>query len=143
MIIKNKKAFYEYFVEEEYVAGIQLVGSEIKSIRKGKANLSDSFCSFTDNELFLVNAHIEEYEFANQFNHDPKRQKKLLLTKKELKKLKVKITEKGLTIVPLNMFINKQGLCKITICVAKGKHLYDKRSSIKDADIKRDLERYE
>lgn len=141
MIIKNRKAYYEYFVETEYVAGIQLVGSEIKSIKNGKANLSESFCSFNDDELFLVNSYIEEYEFANQFNHDPKRPKKLLLTKKELKKLKVKIVEKGLTIIPLNMFINKQGLCKVTICVARGKHMYDKRETIKTREVKRDLER--
>lgn len=141
MIIKNRKAYYEYFVETEYVAGIQLVGSEIKSIKNGKANLSESFCSFNNDELFLVNSYIEEYEFANQFNHDPKRPKKLLLTKKELKKLKVKIVEKGLTIIPLNMFINKQGLCKVTICVARGKHMYDKRETIKTREVKRDLER--
>lgn len=141
MIIKNRKAYYEYFVETEYVAGIKLVGSEIKSIRNGKANLSDSFCSFNGDELFLINSYIEEYEFANQFNHDPNRPKKLLLTKKELKKLKIKIVEKGLTIIPLNMFINKNGLCKVTICVARGKHLYDKRETIKTRDVKRDLER--
>jgi SsrA-binding protein len=140
-MIKNRKAYYEYFVENEYVAGIKLVGSEIKSIRSGKANLSDSFCSFNGDELFLINSYIEEYEFANQFNHDPNRPKKLLLTKKELKKLKVKITEKGLTIIPLNMFINKQGLCKVTICVARGKHMYDKRETIKTREVKRDLER--
>jgi SsrA-binding protein len=140
-MIKNKKAYYEFFIEDEIIAGIQLVGSEIKSIRKGKASLSESFCSFTGNELYLVNCHIDEYEFANQFNHDPKRPKKLLLTKKELKKFKIKIKEKGLTIIPLNMFVNKQGLCKVTICVAKGKKLYDRRESIKEKDIKRDLDR--
>jgi SsrA-binding protein len=142
-MIKNKKAYYEFFIEDEIVAGIQLVGSEIKSIRKGKASLSESFCSFTGNDLYLVNCHIDEYEFANQFNHDPKRPKKLLLTKKELKKLKVKIKEKGLTIIPLNMFVNKQGLCKVTICIAKGKKLYDKKNSIFDREekirIKRDF----
>jgi len=141
-MIKNKKAYFEYFIEDEIIAGIQLVGSEIKSIRKGKASLSESFCAFTGKELFLVNCHIDEYEFANQFNHDPKRPKKLLITKKELKKLKTKITEKGLTIIPLNMFVNKQGLCKVTICVAKGKKLFDKRNTIKDRDVKRDMERY-
>lgn len=141
MIIKNKKAYYEYFILDEYICGVQLVGSEIKSIREGKASISESFCSFTGKELFLVNCHINEYKFANQFNHDPKRPKKLLLTKKELKKIKRKITEKGLTLIPLNMFINKEGLCKVTICIAKGKKLYDKKQSIKEKDIKRDLDR--
>jgi SsrA-binding protein len=140
-MIKNKKAYYEYFIEDEIIAGIQLVGSEIKSIRKGKASLSESFCAFTGKELFLVNCHIEEYEFANQFNHDPKRLKKLLITKKELKKLKSKITEKGLTIIPLNMFINDNGLCKVTICVAKGKKLYDKRNSIAEREEKIKIKR--
>lgn len=141
MIIKNKKAYYEYFILDEFVTGICLVGSEIKSIREGKASISESFCSFTNKELFLVNCHINEYKFANQFNHDPKRPKKLLLTKKELKKIKNKIAEKGLTLIPLNMFINKDGLCKVTICIAKGKKLFDKKESIKEKDIKRDLDR--
>jgi SsrA-binding protein len=142
MLIKNKKSTYEYFLLDDYVAGIKLVGTEIKSIRDGKASLVDSFCSFIGEELFLNNSHIAEYKFGNQFNHEPKRPRKLLLTKKELKKIKRKITEKGLTIIPVNMFINKQGFCKVTISIAKGKKLYDKRSSIKDRDVKRDLERY-
>lgn len=136
MIINNKKAHYEYFIEYEIIAGIQLVGSEIKSIRKGKASIMDSYCSFLDNELFLINSYIDEYEFANQFNHDPRRQKKLLLTKKELKKLKIQIKEKGLTIIPLNMFINKRGFCKVTIAVARGKHIYDKRNTISERENK-------
>ncbi len=113
MIIKNKKASYEYFLLEEFTAGIVLVGTEIKSIRLGKASLVDSFCSFKDNELFINNMHITEYEFGNNFNHETKRPRKLLLTKKELRKIKKKITEKGLTIIPVNMFINKDGLCKL------------------------------
>lgn len=140
-MIKNKKAYFEYFIEDEIVVGIQLVGSEIKSIRKGNASLSESFCAFTGNELYLVNCHIEEYEFANQFNHDPKRPKKLLLTKKEIKKLKIKIKEKGLTIIPLKMFINDNGLCKVTICVAKGKKLFDKRNSIAEREEKIKIKR--
>jgi len=142
MIIKNKKATFEYSILDQYVSGIVLVGTEIKSIKKGKASLVDSYCTFTGNELFLINSHIDEYEFGNQFNHDPKRQRKLLLNKKELRKIKRKITEKGLTIVPLNMFINDKGLCKVTICVAKGKKLYDKKIAIKERDIKRELQRY-
>lgn len=143
MLIKNKKAGFEYFLLEQFVCGIVLVGTEIKSIREGKASLVDSFCSFTGDELFLNNSHIAEYKFGNQFNHEPKRSRKLLLTKKELRKLKKKTKEKGLTIVPVNMFINNRGFCKVTISIAKGKKLYDKRSTIKDRDIKRDLERHE
>ena len=139
--IKNKKASYEYFLLEQFTCGIVLVGTEIKSIREGKVNISDSFCSFTGSELFLVNSHINEYKFGNQFNHIPKRPRKLLLRKQELRKIKRKITEKGLTIVPVNMFINKDGFCKINIAIAKGKKLYDKKESIKEKDIKRDLER--
>jgi len=141
MIIKNKKANYEYTLLDEYTAGIMLAGSEIKSIRAGKANISDSFCSFTGDELYLVNAHINEYKFASQYNHEPKRPRKLLLTKRELRKIQAKIKEKGLTIVPLNMFINKQGFCKVTIFVAKGKKEYDKKNSIREKDIKRDTDR--
>ena len=139
--IKNKKASYEYFLLEEMTAGIQLVGTEIKSIRKGDVNIADSFCAFTGNELFLVNAHIKEYKFGNQFNHEPRRPRKLLLKKQELKKIRRKITEKGLTIVPISMFINKEGFCKVNISIAKGKKMYDKRESIRDRDVKRDLER--
>lgn len=141
MIIKNKKAGYEYFLLEQFVAGIILTGTEIKSIRAGKVNITDSFCSFEGNQLFLRNAHIAEYEFGNQFNHEPKRPRVLLLTKKELKKLRGKSTEKGLTIVPVNMFINKEGLCKITIALAKGKKNHDKRNSISEREQKRDLDR--
>lgn len=139
MIIKNKKASYEYFLLEQFVAGIILVGSEIKSIRAGNASLVDSFCAFTGDELFLINSHIKEYEFSNMFNHEPKRPRKLLLTKKELRKLQKKIKEKGLTIVPVNMFVNKKGFCKVTISLAKGKKTYDKKESIKERDIKREM----
>jgi SsrA-binding protein len=141
MIIRNKKAAYEYFLLDEYTCGIVLVGSEIKSIRKGEASLVDSFCAFNGKELFLNNANINEYKYSNQFNHEPKRPRKLLLTKKELNKIKKRITEKGLTIVPINMFVNKEGLCKVTISIAKGKKLYDRSESIKEKDIKRDTDR--
>ena len=139
--IRNKKASYEYFLLEDFTCGIQLVGTEIKSIRKGDVNIADSFCAFTGNELFLVNAHIKEYKFGNQFNHEPRRPRKLLLRKQELKKIRRKITEKGLTIVPTSMFINKEGFCKVNISIAKGKKLYNKKDSIKEKDVKRDLER--
>jgi len=141
MLIKNKKASFEYFLLEEFVCGIVLVGTEVKSIRLGKASLVDSFCSFKDSELFINNMHIAEYEFGNNFNHEAKRSRKLLLTKRELKKIKKKITEKGLTIIPVNMFINKEGLCKLTISIAKGKKLHDKSESIKEKDIKRETNR--
>jgi len=139
MLIKNKKATYEYSLLEEFVAGICLVGTEIKSIRKGKVSLVDSYCSFVGNELFLINSHIAEYEFGNIHNHDPKRDRKLLLTKQELKKIQKKVKEKGLTVIPVNMFINKKGLCKVTISIAKGKKLYDHREDIKQKDLKRDI----
>lgn len=141
MIIKNKKAGYEFFLLETFTAGIVLCGTEIKSIREGKVNLTDSFCSFEGNQLFLRNAHIAEYEFGNQFNHIPKRPRILLLTKRELKKLRGKTSEKGLTIVPVNMFINAKGLCKVTIALAKGKKNHDKKNSIREKDQKRELDR--
>lgn len=141
MLIKNKKATYEYFLLEEFKAGIVLSGTEIKSVRKGKVSLVDSYCSFIKNELYLINSHIAEYEFGNLNNHEPKRDRKLLLTKKELRKIQKKIKEKGLTVIPVNMFINKEGFCKVTISIAKGKKLHDKVNSIKEKDIKRDTNR--
>jgi len=139
--IKNKKASHDYYLLDKVSAGICLVGTEIKSIREGKVNLVDSFCSFTGNELYLNNAHISEYKFGNRYNHDPKRPRKLLLKKKELKKLRTKTAEKGLTIVPVTMFINEEGFCKITIYLAKGKKSLDKRESLKIKDNKRELNR--
>ena len=139
--IKNKKAFYEYFIEEKYVAGIQLQGTEIKSIRTGKVSLAESYCTFRGDELFVINMHIAEYQFGTYNNHDPKRDRKLLLTKRELKKLRIKINERGFTLVPTYLFINEKGLAKLEIAVAKGKKLYDKRDTIKQKDTKRDLER--
>lgn len=136
MIIKNKKATYEYFLLEEFTAGIVLSGTEIKSIRKGKVSLVDSYCSFINNELFLKNSHIAEYEFGNLNNHEPKRDRKLLLNRKELRKIQKKIKEKGLTVIPVNMFINKEGFCKVTISIAKGKKLHDKKQSISDREEK-------
>lgn len=141
IIIKNKKASFLYFLLDEYSAGIVLQGTEIKSIREGKANLTDSYCAFIGDELFLLNAHIAEYAYGNRFNHEPKRPRKLLLNRRELKKIKGKITEKGLTIVPMQLYINENGLCKVDIAIAKGKKVYDKRESIKDRDSKLDLKR--
>ena len=140
--IKNKKAKFEYELLETYLAGIVLAGTEIKSIREGKASISQSFCEFNDNgELFVINMQVDEYSHASHFNHKPKAERKLLMNRRELKKLQKEVSTSGLTIVPLNLFINDRGLAKIKIALAKGKKLYDKRETIKDRDNKRDLSR--
>ena len=140
--IKNKKARFEYELLEEFTAGIVLTGTEIKSIRNSKASIAKSFCEFNDRgELFTVNMHREEYAFGTRFNHKPKAQRKLLLNKKELKKLQREVQNSGLTIVPLRLFITDKGFAKLRIALAKGKKLYDKRETIKDRDNKRDLDR--
>ncbi len=139
--IKNRKAYHEYFLLEKYVAGIQLTGTEIKSIRTGKVSLAEGYCTFKKKELFVINLHIAEYKFGTHYNHEPKRDRKLLLTKRELKKLTTKTKEKGFTIIPTVLFINEKGLAKLEIAVAKGKKLYDKRESLKTKDSKRDMDR--
>lgn len=139
--IKNKKAEYAYFIVESYTAGIKLSGTEIKSIRDGKANLTDSYCTFNGNELFVINLHIAEYQMAAHYNHEPKRDRKLLLTRRELKKLASKVQEKGFTIVPTALFVDSRGLAKLEIALARGKHFYDKRDTLKDKDLKRELDR--
>ncbi len=139
--IKNRKASFEYFLVERLVAGIQLQGTEIKSIREGKANLSDSYCVFEDGELYVKNLHITEYSYGTYNNHMPKRVRKLLLTKRELKKLDTKVKEKGFTIIPVSLFINERGLAKLEIALAKGKHNYDKRETLKQKDAKREIDR--
>ena len=139
--IKNKKASREYFLVERFVCGIQLTGTEIKSIRDGKASLVDSYCAFEKNELFVKGLHIAEYRLGTHYNHLPKRDRKLLMTKRELKKLLTKVTEKGFTIIPVLLFINEKGLAKLEIALAKGKHFYDKRETLKKNDIKREIER--
>ena len=140
--ILNKKAKFSFDLIDSYTAGIVLTGTEIKSIRAGKASIAESFCEFNShNELFIVNMTIQVYEHGNFFNHKPKAQRKLLLKKKELKKLYKDVKNSGLTIVPLRVFINENGFAKIKIALAKGKKLYDKRESIKDRENKRNLDR--
>lgn len=135
--IKNKKAEYQYFLLSQLVAGIVLTGTEIKSIREGKANLNDAYCTFINNELFVTNMHITEYTFGTYSNHNPKRNRKLLLNKRELRKYRAQVDEKGLTIIPVMLFINEKGLAKLTIAMAKGKKLYDKRESLKEKEYQR------
>ncbi len=139
--IINKKAKFNYFIEDEYTAGIVLTGSEIKSIRRRNVSISDSFCEFNNNnELFISKMYIKEYQNST-YNRNSLSQRKLLLNRKELKKLKKQITDVGLTIIPLKLFINDSGLAKIKIALAKGKKLYDKRQSLKEKELKRDLAR--
>ena len=140
--IKNKRARFEFELIEEYTAGIVLTGTEIKSIRNSKASITESFCEFNERgELFTVNMHIDEYAFGTRYNHKPKAQRKLLLNKKELKKLRREVSNSGLTIVPLSLFLTENGLAKLRIALAKGKKLYDKRETMKDRDNQRDLDR--
>jgi len=140
--IKNKKAKFEFEILDKYTAGIVLSGTEIKSIRTSKASISESFCEFNDQgELFIINMTIEEYVYGNYYNHRPKTERKLLLNKRELRKLKTEVKNVGLTIVPLRLFINDSGFAKLDIALAKGKKLYDKRDTIKDRDNKRNLAR--
>lgn len=141
IIIKNKKAVFEYFLLEQYTAGIQLTGTEIKSIRAGKVSFVDSFCTFENEELFVRGLHIAEYSHGTHYNHDPKRDRKLLLTKKELRKLMNKVKEKGFTIVPVQLYINENGYAKLDIALARGKHTYDKRETLKLKDTRREIER--
>ena len=141
MDIKNKKAYFEYEILEKFVAGMQLMGSEVKSIREGKANIQESFCYFKKNELWIRGLHVSQYEQAAHYGHKALRERKLLLTKRELKKLQDKTKEKGLTIVALKLFLSGRGWVKLEIGLAKGKKIYDKRNTIKDRDAKRDLDR--
>ena len=139
--LKNRKAYFEYFISDKFIAGLVLTGTEIKSIREGKVSLEESYCSFINQELYVLNMHITEYKFGTYNNHEPKRDRKLLLNTRELKKLTNKVKEKGFTIIPTLLFINEKGLAKLEIGLAKGKKLYDKRESIKTKDTKRHIER--
>ncbi len=140
--IKNKRARFEYELIDQYTAGIVLTGTEIKSIRNSKASIAESFCEFNERgELFAINMYVEEYAFGTRYNHKPRNARKLLLNKKELKKLEREVKNAGLTIVPLRLFINEKGFAKVQIALARGKKLFDKRETIKDRDNKRNLDR--
>ena len=140
--ILNKKARFTYDLLDSYVAGIVLTGTEIKSIRESKASIAESFCEFNlKGELFVINMTIQQYDFGNHYNHSPKADRKLLLNKKELKKLEKEVKNSGLTIIPLRLFISEKGFAKLDVALAKGKKLYDKRDSIKDRENKVRLDR--
>ncbi|MBQ3580195.1 MAG: SsrA-binding protein SmpB [Bacteroidales bacterium] len=139
--IKNKKASFEYFLIDEYVAGLVLTGTEIKSIRDGKANLTDAYCVFIGNELFVRQMHVSEYRFGSYMNHPAKRDRKLLLTRRELRKLQTRTKEKGYTIVPVLLYVDNRGYAKLKIALARGKKFFDKRETIKEKDTKRDMQR--
>lgn len=139
--IKNKQASHEYLLLQDFTAGIQLSGTEIKSIREGKASIVDAYCTFRGSELFVINMHIAEYVYGTYNNHEPKRDRKLLLKKRELHKMQIKVKEKGFTIIPTLLFINEKGLAKLMISLARGKHHYDKRETLKKQNIKREIER--
>lgn len=139
--IKNRKASFEYSLLDRFIAGIKLSGTEIKSIRNGKANLNDSFCAFISNELFVRNMHIAEYEMGSYNNHEPKRDRKLLLRKHEIEKLSKKAVVKGFTIIPTRLFISDRGFAKLEIAIAEGKKLHDKRETIRERDDKREMDR--
>ena len=141
ILIDNRKANYNYFLLEEYVAGIVLEGCEVKSIRNRDVNISDSYCTFVGNELIIKNMHISPYKNSGftYKDYDPKRDRKLLLTKRELRKLQKDVQIKGHTITPVNLYINDKGLVKLTIAMAKGKHTYDKSQTIKERDLDREM----
>ncbi|MHA8065819.1 SsrA-binding protein SmpB [Aquirufa sp. ROCK2-A2] len=139
--IQNRRASFEYQFLETFTAGLVLQGTEIKSIRQGKANLTDAYCLFFQDELYVRNMHISTYEEGTHYNHEPLKDRKLLLSKRELKKLIKELKNVGLTIIPTRLFISDKGYAKLNIALAKGKKTFDKRDDIKEKDIKRDLER--
>lgn len=141
MEISNRKAYHEYFFEAKYIADMVLAGTEIKSLRSGKASFNDSYCYFDKGELYVKSLHISEYNFGTYNNHEPLQERKLLLTKRELRKLETKTKEKGYSIIPLRIFISDKGYAKIEIGLGKGKKLYDKRETIKERDTDRDIKR--
>lgn len=139
--IKNRKAYFEFEFIDKFIAGIQLTGTEIKSIRAGKVSMNDGWCFFQKNELWIRNLNISTYDKGTYNNHDPLRPRKLLLNRKELKKLQDKIKEKGLTVIPLRLFINDRGFAKLEIALSKGKKIHDKRVTIQEREAKREMGR--
>lgn len=139
--VSNKRAYFEYHILDTYTAGLQLLGTEIKSIRQGKANLTDAYGAFVDQDLYVFNMHIAEYSHGSFYNHESKRNRKLLLNKKEIKKIRLGLQDKGITLVPLKLFISDRGFAKLEIGLAQGKKLHDKRESIKERESKVELSR--
>lgn len=139
--IKNKKALYRFFLLDEFTAGMELTGSEIKSIRNGKASIVEGYCKMKKGELYIINMYIAEYENGGYANHKPKRERKLLLNRTELSKLERKLKDQGLTVVPIELFISDKGFAKLKVALAKGKKMHDKREDLKDKDIARDMDR--
>lgn len=139
IIAKNRKAFFNYEILESYEAGISLLGSEVKSIREGRISLKESYAEIKGNEVFLIQCNISPYEAANRFNHDPKRERKLLLHRREIKRLTGKVKEKGLTLIPTKVLINEKGKVKVEVSLAKGKRAYQKRETIRERDREREM----
>ena len=142
MEIKNRSAFHEYFFDNKYVAGIILTGTEVKSLREGKASFNDSYCIIHKGEMWLKSLHIAEYSHGTVNNHDPIRDRKLLLQKREINKIEAKLKEKGYTLIPLLIFFNEKNLVKVEIGLGKGKKLHDKRETIKKRDVEREMKRF-
>ena len=142
MEIKNRSAFHEYFFDNKYVAGIVLTGTEVKSLRDGKASFNDSYCIIHKGEMWLKSLHIAEYSHGTVNNHDPVRERKLLLQKREINKIESKLKEKGYTLIPLRIFFNEKNLIKVEIGLGKGKKLHDKRETIKKRDVEREMKRF-
>jgi SsrA-binding protein len=140
--IRNRSAYHDFFIDNKYDAGMVLTGTEVKSLRDGRASFNDSYCYFHKGELWIKNLHIAEYSHGTVNNHDPMRERKLLLQKKELRKLEAKMKEKGLTLVPLRIFFSEKGLAKMELGLGKGKKLYDKRETLKQRDTEREMKRY-
>ena len=142
MEIKNRSAFHEYFFDNQYVAGVALTGTEVKSLREGKASFNDSYCLIHKGEMWLKSLHIAEYSHGTTNNHDPIRDRKLLLQKREISKIEGKLKEKGYTLIPLRIFFNEKNLIKVEIGLGKGKKLHDKRETIKKRDVEREMKRF-
>ena len=141
-VIRNRQAYYDYFIDDKYEAGMVLTGTEVKSLRAGRASFNDSYCYFHRGEMWIKSLHIAEYSHGTSSNHDPLRERKLLLNKKELRKIESKIKEKGVTVVPLRIFFSDKGIAKIELGLGKGKKLYDKRETIKERDNQREMKKF-